>query len=127
MSLSMTKKAAKKKASKKVLPKKLDSKQQTMESLVELIRITSTVVPDDVFKAITTAAKPMHQQHPAPGILLLRQIQLEQQGTPIWGPDQKALSPIGRPAGNHQGVPQGLQIPTDPGPALSAAKYKISH
>ena len=53
----MTKKAAKKKASKKVSPKKLDSKQQTMESLVELIRITSTVVPDDVFKAITNAAK----------------------------------------------------------------------
>ena len=53
----MTKKAAKNKAYKNVSPKKLDSKQQTMESLVELIRITSTVVPDDVFKAITNAAK----------------------------------------------------------------------
>ena len=60
----MTKKAvAKKKASKKVSPKKmvkivkkLDSKQQTIESLVELIRITSTVVPDDVFKTIAAAA-----------------------------------------------------------------------
>lgn len=60
----MTKKAmAKKKASKKVSPKKmvkivkkLDSKQQTIESLVELIRVTSTVVPDDVFKTIAAAA-----------------------------------------------------------------------
>lgn len=62
----MTKKAAKKKASKKVSPKKMmktkatkkiDSKQQTIESLVELIRVTSTVVPDDVFRTISAAAK----------------------------------------------------------------------
>ncbi len=62
----MTKKAAKKKASKKVSAKKIvktkpakkiDSKQQTIDSLVELIRVTSTVVPDDVFRTITTAAK----------------------------------------------------------------------
>jgi fumarate hydratase, class I len=61
----MTKKVASKaKAKKKVTPKKLakivtklDAKQQTIESLVELIRITSTVVPDDVFKTIAAAAK----------------------------------------------------------------------
>lgn len=61
----MTKKVASKaKAKKKVAPKKLakivtklDAKQQTIESLVELIRITSTVVPDDVFKTIAAAAK----------------------------------------------------------------------
>lgn len=61
----MTKKVASKaKAKKKVAPKKLakivtklDSKQQTIESLLELIRITSTVVPDDVFKTIAAAAK----------------------------------------------------------------------
>jgi fumarate hydratase, class I len=61
----MTKKVASKaKAKKKVAPKKLakivtklDAKQQTIESLVELIRITSTVVPDDVFKTIVAAAK----------------------------------------------------------------------
>lgn len=61
----MTKKAAKKKASKKVAPKKtvkvkpakkIDSKQQTLDSLVELIRVTSTIVPDDVFKTIVAAA-----------------------------------------------------------------------
>jgi fumarate hydratase class I len=61
----MTKKVASKaKAKKKVAPKKLakivtklDAKQQTIESLLELIRITSTVVPDDVFKTIAAAAK----------------------------------------------------------------------
>lgn len=61
----MTKKvAAKKKVAKKVSPKKivkivkkLDSKQQTIESIVELIRRTSTEVPDDVFKTIVAAAK----------------------------------------------------------------------
>ena len=62
----MTKKAATKKAAKKVAPKKVvkktikpkkgDTKQQTINSLVELIRITSTVVPDDVFKTIAAAA-----------------------------------------------------------------------
>jgi fumarate hydratase class I len=56
--------ASKAKAKKKVAPKKLakivtklDAKQQTIESLLELIRITSTVVPDDVFKTIAAAAK----------------------------------------------------------------------
>lgn len=66
----MTKKAATKKAAKKVAPKKvakktvkakvakkIDTKQQTIDSLVELIRVTSTVVPDDVFKTIAAAAK----------------------------------------------------------------------
>jgi fumarate hydratase class I len=60
----MTKKAVKKKASTKISPKKmvkivkkLDGKQQTIESLIELIRITSTVVPDDVFRTISAAAK----------------------------------------------------------------------
>ena len=54
----MTKKAVKKKAAKKVVTKKsVDPKQQTVDSLVELIRITSTVVPADVFRAITSAAK----------------------------------------------------------------------
>jgi fumarate hydratase, class I len=62
----MTKKVATKKASKKTVAKtsakakrpaakKIDSKQQTIESLIELIRITSTVVPDDVQRAIMTA------------------------------------------------------------------------
>ncbi len=37
--------------------KKLSLKDQTIESLVELIRVTSTVVPDDVFKTIAAAAK----------------------------------------------------------------------
>ncbi len=61
----MAKKAAfKKKATKKVsvkkvvkVVKKLNGPQQTIESLLELIRITSTVVPDDVFKAIERNAK----------------------------------------------------------------------
>lgn len=60
----MTKKVAAKKAVKKVSPKKvvkivkkLDSKQQTIESIIELIRRTSTEVPDDVFRTIVAAAK----------------------------------------------------------------------
>ena len=69
----MTKKVATKKTAKKVTKKsapkkkptakklakivtKLDIKGQTIESLVELIRVTSTVVPDDVFKTIAAAA-----------------------------------------------------------------------
>jgi fumarate hydratase class I len=55
---------AKAKPKKKVTPKKLakivtklDAKAQSIESLVELIRVTSTVVPDDVFKTIAAAAK----------------------------------------------------------------------
>ena len=61
----MTKKAALKKkpkskvSTKKLVKKvisKLNSKQQTIESLIELIRVTSTVVPDDVFKTIAKAA-----------------------------------------------------------------------
>lgn len=53
-----TKKAlpVKKVAAKKVAPK-LDPKKQTMESIVELIRRTSTEVPDDVFNAIVAAKK----------------------------------------------------------------------
>lgn len=61
----MTKKVATKKpVAKKVSPKKivkvakkLDAKQQTMESIIELIRRTSTEVPDDVFRTIAEAAK----------------------------------------------------------------------
>lgn len=48
----MTKKVATKK---KVVKKKLDPKSQIIESLLELIRITSTVVPDDVFRTIARA------------------------------------------------------------------------
>jgi fumarate hydratase class I len=52
----MTKKVAAKKASKKVTPKKkLNSKDQTIESIIELIRVTSTVVPDDVQRSIMKA------------------------------------------------------------------------
>jgi fumarate hydratase class I len=47
----------KKKAITKKPAKKLNTKDQTIESLVELIRVTSTVVPDDVFKTIAAAAK----------------------------------------------------------------------
>jgi fumarate hydratase, class I len=43
-----------KKVSKKMAPKKkkLNAKQQSLESLIELIRITSTVIPDDVYRVI---------------------------------------------------------------------------
>ena len=56
----MTKKVATKKpkastSAKKTLSKKLDPKAQTIESLLELIRITSTVVPDDVAKTLMKA------------------------------------------------------------------------
>lgn len=63
----MTKKVASKKPkakvaskksvkTKKVAPKKkLDPKAQTMESLLELIRITSTIIPDDVAKTLMHA------------------------------------------------------------------------
>lgn len=61
----MTKKAAAKRPAKKPLAKKtvakkapakkLNQKDQTIESLVELIRTTSTVVPDDVFRTISKA------------------------------------------------------------------------
>lgn len=64
----MTKKVAAKKPKKAVSPKKLvkkviakkitkkiDPKTQTIESLLELIRITSTVVPDDVAKTLMKA------------------------------------------------------------------------
>jgi fumarate hydratase class I len=64
----MAKKIVKKKPAKKVSKKtsikilkkpvkKVYSKQQTIDSLVELIRITSTVVPDDVFQTIVSAAR----------------------------------------------------------------------
>lgn len=64
----MAKKIVKKKPAKKVSKKtsvkilkkpakKVDAKQQTIDSLVELIRITSTVVPDDVFQTIVSAAR----------------------------------------------------------------------
>jgi fumarate hydratase, class I len=60
--LKMTKKVATKKASrasapKKAPTKKLDPKQQTIETLVELIRVTSTVVPDDVQRVLLAATK----------------------------------------------------------------------
>jgi len=49
------KKTQKKTTVKKVKTKKIDPKTQTIDSLVELIRVTSTVVPDDVFKTIAKA------------------------------------------------------------------------
>ncbi len=49
------KKTQKKTTVKKVKAKKIDPKTQTIDSLVELIRVTSTVVPDDVFKTIAKA------------------------------------------------------------------------
>jgi fumarate hydratase class I len=52
---AVVKKTAKKTVSKKATPKKLDPKTQTIESLLELIRITSTVVPDDVAKTLMKA------------------------------------------------------------------------
>ena len=45
----------KKKLDKKIMPKKLDAKSQTIESLLELIRTTSTVIPDDVAKTLMKA------------------------------------------------------------------------
>ncbi len=52
----MTKKVAAKKVSKKATPKKkLNSKEQTIESLLELIRITSTIIPDDVARTLVKA------------------------------------------------------------------------
>jgi fumarate hydratase class I len=44
-----------KKISKKVLAKKIDPKMQTIESLIELIKTTSTVIPDDVAKTLMKA------------------------------------------------------------------------
>lgn len=59
----MTKKVAKKRAKSKSAPKKqikvikkLNVQQQTIESIIELIRITSTVVPKDVFDTLAVAA-----------------------------------------------------------------------
>ena len=49
---SSSKKTAAKKTSK---PKKLKPEQQALESLVELIRVTSTVLPDDVHRVIRKA------------------------------------------------------------------------
>jgi fumarate hydratase class I len=60
----MTKKVASKKPKakispkkmiKKVIAKKIDPKTQTMESILELIRTTSTVIPDDVAKTLMKA------------------------------------------------------------------------
>ncbi len=53
----MTKKVATKKVVKKAAVKKLKPHEQTIESLVELIRVTSTVVPDDVAKTLLAARK----------------------------------------------------------------------
>ncbi|WPU67124.1 fumarate hydratase [Peredibacter starrii] len=53
---AVAKKPVKKVLSKKVpAAKKIDPKTQTIESLLELIRITSTVVPDDVAKTLMKA------------------------------------------------------------------------
>ena len=51
------KKVATKKVISKKTPAKVNLKKQTIESLVELIRRTSTEVPDDVFNAIVNARK----------------------------------------------------------------------
>jgi fumarate hydratase class I len=45
------------KAAKKVVSKKLKPQEQTIESLVELIRVTSTIVPDDVAFTLLAARK----------------------------------------------------------------------
>lgn len=52
-----TKKATKKVAVKKAQPKKLSPDAKALESLVEIIRVTSTVLPNDVIKALETAKK----------------------------------------------------------------------
>lgn len=49
--------AVKKVTSSKKTPEKVNLKKQTIDSLVELIRRTSTEVPDDVFNAIVAARK----------------------------------------------------------------------
>lgn len=53
----MTRKMPTKKVAKKVIVKKLKPHEQTIESLVELIRITSTIVPDDVARTLLAARK----------------------------------------------------------------------
>ncbi len=53
----MTRKVATKKVVKRPVAKKLRPHEQTIESLVELIRVTSTVVPDDVAKTLLNARK----------------------------------------------------------------------
>lgn len=45
----------KKVATKKVVKKKLDPKAQTIESIIELIRVTSTVIPEDVQRTLMRA------------------------------------------------------------------------
>jgi fumarate hydratase, class I len=57
MTKKVTTKAVKKKKVIMKKVKKIDPKTQAVESLVELIRVASTVVPDDVFNAIVAAAK----------------------------------------------------------------------
>ncbi len=47
--------ASPKKIVKKIVSKKLDPKAQTIESLLELIKITSTVIPDDVARTLMKA------------------------------------------------------------------------
>lgn len=53
----MTRKTPAKKVKKKPVAKKLSPAEQTIESLVELIRMTSTIVPDDVAKTLLAARK----------------------------------------------------------------------
>lgn len=53
----MTKKVATKKVAKKIIAKKKNPKEQTIDSLIELIRITSTVVPDDVQRVLRNSMK----------------------------------------------------------------------
>lgn len=53
----MTRKIPAKKVTKKPVAKKLSPAEQTIESLVELIRITSTIVPDDVARTLLAARK----------------------------------------------------------------------
>lgn len=52
-----TKKVASKASATKKKPRKLTAKEQTIESLIELIRITSTIVPDDVANTLVAARK----------------------------------------------------------------------
>lgn len=51
----LSKKITTKAPSKKAPIKKVDPKQKTIETLVELIKTTSTVVPDDVYRTLLKA------------------------------------------------------------------------
>ena len=103
----MTKKTAKKKVSKKVSAKKIvNPKQQTIDSLVELIRITSTVVPDDVFRTISSAAKNEEKNSTADyamGIIKDNIDLAKYKSQPLCQDTGTVIFYIYHPAGFHQG------------------------